>query len=39
MLSEYQLQIAEDNSFSLRKNKKLISNLDKKENTNSTIKT
>ena len=27
MLSKYQLQIKEDNSFSLNKNKKLISNL------------
>ena len=30
MLSEYQLQIIEDNSFSLGKNKKLISNLSNK---------
>lgn len=30
-MSEYQFQIIEDNKFSLGKNEKLISNLDKKK--------
>ena len=37
-MPKYQLQIIEDNKFSISKNKQLISNLDNKRKTNSTIK-